>query len=61
MHHVRRSLRFLALLALIFHGSARSDDLLRQKIGQMIIVGFDGTTMPESIRVDLSQRNLIFP
>jgi beta-N-acetylhexosaminidase len=58
MHYLRTALTSLALLAFVFRGSASSDELLRQKIGQMVIVGFDGTAMPESIRVDLTQRNL---
>jgi beta-N-acetylhexosaminidase len=58
MHCIRTTTILLILLGFSFHDTAKSDELLRQKIGQMIIVGFDGTTMPESIRVDLAQRNL---
>ena len=48
----------ITALALICHSSAQSDETLRQKIGQMFIIGFNGTTIPDSIGVDLGQRNL---
>jgi beta-N-acetylhexosaminidase len=35
-----------------------SDEQLRYKIAQMIIVGFNGTTVPDSLRTDLTGRNL---
>jgi hypothetical protein len=38
-------------LKFVFPHPAHSDDQIRQKIGQMIIVGFDGTTVPGSIRL----------
>jgi beta-N-acetylhexosaminidase len=48
----------LILLALFFPRQALSDDQLRHKIAQMIIVGFNGTTVPDSLRTDLTGRNL---
>ena len=36
----------------------KSQDSLRLKLGQMIVVGFLGSTVPDSLFVDLSQRNL---
>lgn len=38
--------------------SLKSQDSLRLKLGQMIVVGFLGSTVPDSLFVDLSQRNL---
>ncbi len=35
-----------------------SQTTLEQKIAQMVMVGFTGTTIPESLKVDLSQRGL---
>ncbi len=38
--------------------SSRADDTLRQKIAQMFILGFNGTTLSDTIRADLAERNL---
>lgn len=48
----------LILLALVCPYRAFSDEQLRYKIAQMIIVGFNGTTVPDSVRSDLTGRNL---
>jgi beta-N-acetylhexosaminidase len=50
----------LTLLLLSLSGTTLShaDESLRQKIGQMFIMGFDGTTIGDSIRADLAERNL---
>ncbi len=45
----------LILLAVSF---ARGDEPLRKKLGQMIIVGFVGQIVPDSVLADLSIRNL---
>ncbi len=55
----KRTLRLIELLlVLLSFTTARSDEQLRRKIAQMIMIGFDGTTLPESVRVDLATRNL---
>ena len=59
--HVTRaycSLIKILLFLLITTTDARADEPLRRKIAQMIMIGFDGTTIPESVRVDLATRNL---
>lgn len=43
---------------LVVISSARGDEPLRKKLGQMILVGFVGQTMPDSLLADLSTRNL---
>jgi beta-N-acetylhexosaminidase len=48
----------LLLLTLSTLSSSFSDDLLRQKIAQMFILGFSGTTLSDTIRADLAERNL---
>jgi beta-N-acetylhexosaminidase len=48
----------LILLTLLSTCSSYSDDALRQKIAQMFILGFSGTTISDTIRADLAQRNL---
>ena len=54
--------RFAALpflvLSLSVQATSFADDTLRQKIGQMFILGFDGTTLSDTIRADLAERNL---
>ncbi len=50
---------FLIIIFVIsFAAPSRADDQLRKKIGQMIILGFNGTTLDDSLRVDLAERNL---
>jgi beta-N-acetylhexosaminidase len=56
--HTRVPIALLIFLKIVFPHPAHSDDQIRQKIGQMIIVGFDGTSVPDSVRVDLAGRNL---
>ncbi|MDE3057048.1 MAG: T9SS type A sorting domain-containing protein [Bacteroidota bacterium] len=48
----------MVILAISFAMPSRADDQLRKKIGQMIVLGFNGTTLDDSLRVDLAQRNL---
>jgi len=48
----------LIFLTLCTHSSSFSDDILRQKIAQMFILGFTGTTISDTIRADLAERNL---
>lgn len=48
----------IVVLTLSFATRARSNDQLRKKIGQMIVLGFNGTTLDDTLRVDLSERNL---
>lgn len=48
----------VAIIASVLHPSATADEALRRKIAQMVVVGFNGTTVVDSLRVDLSQRNL---
>jgi beta-N-acetylhexosaminidase len=50
-------LHLLSLTILAPHSSF-SDDNLRQKIAQMFILGFSGTTISDTIRTDLAERNL---
>ncbi len=49
---------FVIVLLAIISSLSRADDQLRKKIGQMVILGFNGTTLDDSLRVDLAQRNL---
>jgi beta-N-acetylhexosaminidase len=53
----KKIISVVILLALAFNVS-HTDDQLRKKIGQMIILGFNGTTLDDSLRVDLAERNL---
>ncbi len=48
----------LIFLTLCTLSSSFSDDVLRQKIAQMFILGFNGTAISDTIRVDLAERNL---
>lgn len=48
----------LVLLTLSLQSSSFSDDTLRRKIAQMFILGFNGTTISDTIRSDLADRNL---
>ena len=50
------SLPLLILLTLSLHSSSFSDDILRKKIAQMFILGFNGTTLSDTIRADLAAR-----
>jgi beta-N-acetylhexosaminidase len=52
------SLRFYWLLLLLFSSHLFSQPSLEQKIAQMVMVGFTGTTVPESIKTDLTMRGL---
>jgi beta-N-acetylhexosaminidase len=51
----------IPLLILLMHfpcSLSIADDTLRQKIAQMFILGFNGTTISDTIRADLAERNL---
>jgi len=53
-----RVLLSVAIVVSFSHPPATADEALRRKIAQMVVVGFNGTTVVDSLRVDLSQRNL---
>ncbi len=60
-HVTVRSYLFVSAVATLFAipaPQAKGNETLRSKIAQMIMIGFDGTTLPESVRVDLATRNL---
>lgn len=48
----------LAVMAVAVSSGARGDEPLRQKIGQMIIVGLIGQTVSDTLYADLSERNV---
>lgn len=48
----------LIILSLFLNIQIHSQSDLKSKIGQMIMVGFGGTTVPDSLAYDLQQRNL---
>ncbi|MBD3226471.1 MAG: T9SS type A sorting domain-containing protein [Caldithrix sp.] len=53
--------RIALLIIILLSGlvtTIRADDDLRSKIGQMIMVGFYGTDIPDSLRYDIQHRNL---
>ncbi|HMK39324.1 MAG TPA: glycoside hydrolase family 3 N-terminal domain-containing protein [Bacteroidota bacterium] len=52
------ALPFLIFPALFAFSSSHAGDNLRQKIAQMFILGFNGTTISDTIRADLAERNL---
>ncbi|MHB1050142.1 MAG: glycoside hydrolase family 3 N-terminal domain-containing protein [Bacteroidota bacterium] len=55
----RTKLSAVCAIAVIFMSSLlRSQPSLEQKIAQMIMVGFSGTTVPESLKTDLTARGL---
>ena len=49
---------FLLALLILQFPNAHADDDLRNKIGQMIMVGFYGTEIPDSLKYDIEYRNL---
>jgi len=49
---------WLILLTYFAFSRSYSGDNLRQKTGQMFILGFNGTTISDTIRADLAERNL---
>jgi len=55
---IRRRLPLLLFLTITAICRSDADDALRRKIGQMFILGFTGTTLSDTIRADLAQRNL---
>ena len=55
---MRIHLLVLAAIMVSVHEPAFPDEVLRRKIAQMVVVGFNGTTLDDSVRVDLSNRNL---
>ncbi|MBN1154802.1 T9SS type A sorting domain-containing protein [candidate division KSB1 bacterium] len=48
----------LLILILIINKNSYAEPDLRSKIGQMIMVGFGGTEIPDSLAYDIQQRNL---
>lgn len=52
----KKSLHFCCLL--LFFSHLFSQPSLEQKIAQMVMVGFTGTTVPESLKTDLATRGL---
>ncbi len=48
----------ILLFAIIFSVSLAAQPTLERKIGEMIMVGFTGTTVPESLKIDLNNRGL---
>lgn len=54
----KRILGITFSLLVMLNSMALANDDLRQKIGQMIMVGFDGTSVPDTLAVDIGQRNL---
>ena len=55
--HIRKFL-LLSLLGAIVHSHALADGDLRKKLGQMIVVGFIGQTVTDTLYADLFLRNL---
>ena len=53
-----RRLLLLVILSIAAIFRSEADDALRRKIGQMFILGFPGTTLSDTIRTDLADRNL---
>ena len=50
---------YVMLLLNIFNANARQDKVsLEEKIGQMLIIGFSGETMPEELKVSIEQYNV---
>ncbi|HTO94932.1 MAG TPA: glycoside hydrolase family 3 N-terminal domain-containing protein, partial [Bacteroidota bacterium] len=54
----KKRLPLLLFLSITAICRSVADDALRRKIGQMFILGFAGTTLSDTIRADLAQRNL---
>jgi len=55
---VKRNLGIAFSILVMLNSMALAHDDLRQKIGQMIMVGFYGTSVPDTLAVDIEQRNL---
>ncbi len=51
-------IKIVLILFFFLNISIHSQTDLKSKIGQMIMVGFSGTTVPDSLAYDLQQRNL---
>jgi beta-N-acetylhexosaminidase len=54
----KRILGITFSILVMLNSMALANEDLRQKIGQMIMVGFDGTSVPDTLSVDIEQRNL---
>jgi len=54
----KRRLHIIFFIVVMHNSVALSNDDLRQKIGQMIMVGFYGTSVPDTLAVDIHERNL---
>ena len=53
-----QSLYLILILMVLLPGNGRTEPDLRSKIGQMIMVGFSGTSIPDSLSYDIEYRNL---
>ena len=51
-------LKLLLLLSFILQISVFSQPTLKEKIAQMVMVGFSGTTVPDSLKYDIQNRKL---
>ena len=58
LHRVWSHLMFSFLFLAVLVSHARGGEPLRKKLGQMIMLGFVGQTIPDSLLADLSTRNL---
>ena len=50
--------KFLLLFTFLLASSSLSQPTLKEKIAQMIMVGFSGTSVPDSLRYDIQNRKL---
>lgn len=55
---IKRVLGITFATLVMLDSVAVSDNDLRQKIGQMLMVGFYGTSVPDTLAVDIGERNL---
>lgn len=49
---------YISVFLLFIFNIVFGEPTFREKIGQMVMVGFTGTTIPDSLIVDLTTRNL---
>ncbi|MFA4838634.1 MAG: glycoside hydrolase family 3 N-terminal domain-containing protein [Candidatus Neomarinimicrobiota bacterium] len=49
---------YISVILLLIFNIVFGEPTFREKIGQMVMVGFTGTTVPDSLAYDLSMRNL---
>lgn len=55
---MKRHRTFLFLLAAVLCQSAPADDALRKKLGQLFIIGFQGSVVTDTLYADLIERNV---